>query len=30
MTDIYAIVFLLILFVVSLGILRGLEQLKEK
>jgi hypothetical protein len=30
MTDIYAIVFLLILFVVSLGILRGLGQLKEK
>ena len=30
MSDIYAFAFLLILMVLSLGILRGLEQLKEK
>ena len=30
MSDIYAFAFLLILFVLSLAILRGLEQLKEK
>jgi hypothetical protein len=30
MSDIYAFVFLLILIVLSLAILRGLEQLKEK
>jgi hypothetical protein len=30
MSDIYAFVFLLILIVLSLGILQGLEKLKEK
>ena len=30
MGDIYAFVFLLILFVLSLGIIRGLERLMEK
>jgi len=29
MGDIYAFVFLLVLFLLSLGILRGLERLKE-